>query len=54
MNEFFNPTEKHFISPEEREELERTLGHMGLVVASLDEPTNPHYEDNQWVVRSNN
>lgn len=46
-----NP-EKHLINVEERAELQRALGHIGLVDATLfDYPTPSHPDDERWIIR---
>jgi len=49
--ENFSP-EKHIISREESIELQRALGQLGLVDATLfDYHTIDHPEDDQWIIR---
>lgn len=53
MEQAPNPEYSHFITPEEREELNRALGHRGLVDAVLfDWPpaeVTEHPEDDKWL-----
>lgn len=55
MEQASNPEYSHLITPEEREELNRTLGHLGLVDAVLfDWPPNgvtEHPDDERWFGR---
>lgn len=55
MEQFNKSPEKHLITFEEREELQRALGQVGLVDATLFEhPTIEHPEDDRWIIPSAN
>lgn len=55
MEQFENNPEKHIITQAEREELQRSLGQLGLVDATqFSYPTIDYPEDERWIIPSAN